>query len=573
MTVTKDKIVPFDKRTQARGRMAEQAASKPDGAKKNEPTTNGNGGEPIPSNVLLPVTSIDGGENPRQMTDEAADKELVASITKHGILQPIRVRPSGKGRYQVVAGGRRYAAAKEAGLSMMPVFIATPTDDQAFQQALVENLQRANLNPIDEAKALLRLLADGKMTQKQVGAIIGKSQSYVANAIGLLEASPAVQKALESGKINVASAKAMRTLPEADQNRLVDRAQKGEVNSKDIEYAASEQKRRVDQEERSRKEQEELAARISEALTLGKAQKTLKAGMTVTVDPYGLNKLEVVEVPKGLTLILRDWNGHKPISDGFECSCTAFALRFAYSGGEANIAEFTAVCIVPEHAKAHEKKLADAKREVERKATDKVKALKKALEPNLTSSATELSEEGWTTMAYSMMLGRPKDAAAFAKKQGVAHPKVEPYATSADPLSLWKAVEQADTAALVGWVSSMLVEALVPDVYRMYTHEIARHAHVRQYLVDRFGLDAEFVWGGREKELQVGEYAPKEPTEAEIAADVEEPAVDPDNETGFAEQEATDGAEAGQATDEAGPTAEEVAPEGVAPEAAEEPAK
>ena len=121
---------------------------------------------------------------PRRTLDNAAISELAASIQRQGVLQPILVREVGTG-FEIIAGERRYRAAKRAGLSEVPVIVKELSDQQALEIAIVENLQREDLNPVDEARALERLLAFG-LTQEKVAKAVGKSRSAVANTLRLL---------------------------------------------------------------------------------------------------------------------------------------------------------------------------------------------------------------------------------------------------------------------------------------------------------------------------------------------------------------------------------------------------
>lgn len=156
------------------------------------------------------ITEIEQNRSqPRKRFDDEALTELAESIQAHGMLQPIVVRPIGERRYQIVAGERRWRAAKRIGLSEVPVIIRELTDHEASQIALIENLQRENLNPIEEAAGYQALMQQFDMTQEEVAKTVGRSRSTIANSLRLLNLPVLVQDYLEKGKISAGHAKAL----------------------------------------------------------------------------------------------------------------------------------------------------------------------------------------------------------------------------------------------------------------------------------------------------------------------------------------------------------------------------
>ena len=145
---------------------------------------------------------------PRQAMDAQELSGLVDSIRRHGVLQPIVVRPS-VGGYEVVAGERRWRAAEAAGLSSVPAIVRSLTDQEALELALVENLQREDLNPIERARAYRRLMQEFGLTQEQIAERVGKSQPSVANALRLLHLPQQIQASLEAGRITEGHARAL----------------------------------------------------------------------------------------------------------------------------------------------------------------------------------------------------------------------------------------------------------------------------------------------------------------------------------------------------------------------------
>jgi ParB family chromosome partitioning protein len=148
------------------------------------------------------------GQQPRKYFDEAKLKELAASIKSQGVLQPLLVRREGE-RFRLIAGERRWRAAQLAGLDEVPCLVREASDAEAFQMALVENLQRADLNPLEEAEGYRRLLEEYSLTQEQVSQRVGKERSTVANALRLLGLPEELKGLLRAGGLNMGQARAL----------------------------------------------------------------------------------------------------------------------------------------------------------------------------------------------------------------------------------------------------------------------------------------------------------------------------------------------------------------------------
>ena len=159
--------------------------------------------------VHLPVADIvPNPGQPRRQFDEAAMAELTASVKAHGVLQPILVRPLG-GRHQIVAGERRWRAAQAASLHEIPVIVRQLDDGQVAEIALIENIQRADLNAIEEARGYQKLIAEFGHTQAALADIVGKSRSHVTNLLRLLDLPAKVQALVESGALSMGHARAL----------------------------------------------------------------------------------------------------------------------------------------------------------------------------------------------------------------------------------------------------------------------------------------------------------------------------------------------------------------------------
>ena len=147
-------------------------------------------------------------DQPRRHFDEALLEELASSIKTQGLLQPVLVRRDGKG-YRLIAGERRWRAAQRAGLTELPVVVREASDAEAFELALVENLQRSDLSPLEEAEGYRRLVEERRWTQEQVAERVGKERSTVANALRLLGLPPEVKQLLEAGELDMGHARAL----------------------------------------------------------------------------------------------------------------------------------------------------------------------------------------------------------------------------------------------------------------------------------------------------------------------------------------------------------------------------
>lgn len=163
---------------------------------------------------MLPLREVepDPGQ-PRKTFDDETLAELSASIAEHGLLQPIAVRPKPSGGYLIVAGERRWRASRMAGLTEVPVIVKDVTDEQAMELALVENLQREDLDPVEEAAGIRELMTRCDLTQEQAARKLGKSRSALANSLRLLSLPETVLELLKSGFITIGHAKVILGLP------------------------------------------------------------------------------------------------------------------------------------------------------------------------------------------------------------------------------------------------------------------------------------------------------------------------------------------------------------------------
>jgi len=206
---------------------------------------------PAGAPVRLPLDALQAGRyQPRTRMDESALQELAASISQHGIMQPIVVRPIGEGRYEIIAGERRFRAAGMAGLEEVPVLVREVTDQNALAMALIENIQREDLNPLEEAQAIRRLIEEFSYTHEQASEAIGRSRSATSNLLRLLNLAPAVQTLLLAGDLEMGHARALLALDRAGQVLLAHQAVERRMTVREVEQgvqAALEAVRRAEQ--------------------------------------------------------------------------------------------------------------------------------------------------------------------------------------------------------------------------------------------------------------------------------------------------------------------------------------
>jgi ParB family chromosome partitioning protein len=178
--------------------------------------------EPVEDRLqTLPIHHLQPGKyQPRSRMDEAALDELAESIRSQGVIQPVLVREIGIDRYEIIAGERRWRAAQRAGLEAVPAVIRKVPDEAALAMALIENIQREGLNPIEEATGLKRLIEEFGMTHEACAHAVGKSRSAVTNLLRLLQLAEPVREQLMAGALDMGHARALLTLPVLEQVAL-----------------------------------------------------------------------------------------------------------------------------------------------------------------------------------------------------------------------------------------------------------------------------------------------------------------------------------------------------------------
>ena len=189
--------------------------------------------------LYLPISQVEScSSQPRKHFDEAALAELSDSIRQHGIIQPLTVRKLASGYYQIIAGERRWRAARMAGLQEVPVIVMEADDRKAAELAMIENLQREDLNPMEEAAGFQALMEQHHMTQEEAAQRVGKSRSAVANALRLLNLTPPVAKLVEENKLSAGHARALLPLSPALQEKAAEAVISGGLSVRQTETLA-----------------------------------------------------------------------------------------------------------------------------------------------------------------------------------------------------------------------------------------------------------------------------------------------------------------------------------------------
>ena len=186
---------------------------------------NSDSGESVIHNpMVLPINALQAGKfQPRTLIDDGAIAELSESIRSQGVIQPLIVRSLANGQYEIIAGERRWRAAKKAGLEVVPVVLKEADDQSVMAMALIENIQREDLNAIDEALGIRRLTDEFKMTHESVAKILGKSRSAVTNLLRLLSLPSMVQQLLREKKLEMGHARSLLAAQESRQGDLAKR--------------------------------------------------------------------------------------------------------------------------------------------------------------------------------------------------------------------------------------------------------------------------------------------------------------------------------------------------------------
>ena len=220
---------------------AEQAPIMPDNRVETEEKSNSHVRDKV---LYIDINDIKpNAEQPRKTFDKEKISELSQSIIEHGIIQPLVVRKSGK-HYEIVAGERRWRAAREAELSVVPCIVRQFSDEENMLVAIIENMQREDLNPIEEAMGLEQMISAYGMTQEEVSKSVSKSRPYITNTLRLLKLPEEIKALVSEGKISTGHARALITVKnKTKQEELCKKIIKDGISVRDVERLASEEKK------------------------------------------------------------------------------------------------------------------------------------------------------------------------------------------------------------------------------------------------------------------------------------------------------------------------------------------
>ncbi len=253
----------------------------------------------------LPISQVEScSTQPRKSFDGDALNDLADSIRRHGIIQPLTVRKLSSGYYQIVAGERRWRAARLAGLSEVPVVVVEADDRKAAELAMIENLQREDLNAMEEAAGFQSLIQSYRMTQEEAAEAVGKSRSAVANALRLLTLSPAVKALVEDGTLSAGHARALLPLSPALQESAARSVISGGLSVRQTEALVKKLSAEKQEEEASSDKvdyaaeaQRELATRLGRGVKIVSGRKKGR----VELEYYGVDDLN--DLLEALTLL------------------------------------------------------------------------------------------------------------------------------------------------------------------------------------------------------------------------------------------------------------------------------
>lgn len=246
--------------------------------------------------MYLPISEVESNSaQPRKFFDEAALAELADSIRQHGIIQPLTVRRLSSGYYQIIAGERRWRAARLAGLSEVPVTVIEADDRKAAELAMIENLQREDLNPMEEAAGYRTLIDQHHMTQEEAANRVGKSRSAVTNALRLLELTPAVQNQVEAGLLSAGHARALVPLSPAQQVQAANAIIEGGLSVRQTEALAKrlaagekpQKKAQTDEVDYTAVAQKELSTQLGRGVKIVNGRKKGR----IELEYYGMDDL------------------------------------------------------------------------------------------------------------------------------------------------------------------------------------------------------------------------------------------------------------------------------------------
>ena len=247
----------------------------------------------------LPIDTLQPGKyQPRTRMDQQALGDLAESIKAQGVMQPILVRPVADERYEIIAGERRWRAARIAGLANVPALVRDVPDKQALAVSLIENIQREDLNPLEQATGIQQLIREFGMTHVQAAEAVGRSRSGVTNLLRLLELAPPVREWLAQGRLDMGHARALLALPDARQIELARVAAEKELSVREVERRVARALRKTGARQGAKADrdvarlEEEVSNRLGTTVTIKTSAK--KGSGKLVISYRSLDQLEQI---------------------------------------------------------------------------------------------------------------------------------------------------------------------------------------------------------------------------------------------------------------------------------------
>ena len=245
--------------------------------------------------ISLPISKVEPWQDqPRDHFDEERLQDLAASISRHGLIQPVIVRKLDSGAYQIIAGERRWRAARLAGLTEIPVRVLRADDQSVAELALVENLQREDLNPMEEARGYQKLMQNYSLTQEEAAAGVGKSRSAVANALRLLNLSVPVMEMVESGTLSAGHARTLLALDNPElQKRAADQVLAKTLSVRKTEQMVSRLKKEADRKAEEKTEIDDAVNAVDYAAALSEELSSVLGRRVALIEKSNRGKIEL----------------------------------------------------------------------------------------------------------------------------------------------------------------------------------------------------------------------------------------------------------------------------------------
>jgi ParB family chromosome partitioning protein len=473
----------------------------------------------------LPLSTIvPAGHNARVETDEEKQKELTASVREHGILQPVLVRPMENGTYELVAGWRRWTAAKAAKLSEIPAIVTVAEDQGAHVKGLVENLQREDLDPIDEARAFQNLLGlpdpDGKkLTQASLAKQLGRSQPSISNAMRLLQLPDEVLDKVQTGEMSVGAAKAIVSLPKDQQVKVAREAIKRRMTTSQVESEARYERERNDRAQATQAKEKiaaELYLTTIEAASKGKDK---AIGKKTTILVYGERYATFLK-SKGVEAGVFSNQEHTLKNGKITCDDDAVLVEvFDYK--QPMEARISKVCLVRQHyldVQAEEKRKALEEQQLQ---IDTVNAGRKLALANFQGVGMP-TESGVRFALYTLLFGPYTNVYGGTSRQHLdafiqrnAPDLVREYHFPR-AWGIWPTILAMPMEKVVYELVAHGLQEVLPNVFADNAERSnPDHYQVREWMANELGIDESLVWGGFE------------PRVFRTAAEVEDAASEP----------------------------------------------